>query len=706
MGPSSIANKIKESREQGYSDEEIVQAASQHDPEFAEKYVASVQAGHSPSEILNFLSPESARMSIASQEKEPTASEVFAHSGLLPGKGFATGAIKGLGLKRLLPEEEQEPKEGELPGRLTGEAIKYGSIAKALGPLTNTVLAPLGTAGLITEAGLVGAGGGALTKLLEEGELPTSKETALEYAIGAGVGAAGKLIGSGVKKAKEFFKPSGKAPLENITQTPYEVSKAAQEAIEKPIKPGAFQEIHTTQPSKPESLRGRVSRGGQAFGINVRATPRHPNTEQSILQAFPYEIHSSRNGGQLATNLIRQADESGYQAVNEAYEISRVLNEHVHAVDPQLAQRLQQRISMVDNSLLPTGVQEGLRKDAQQLFDRLAVRNEAGQLNYRPVSNQQIIDTIQNIHHKMKFEFEHGEASNIYNLLLSDLEDALARRSLIAGEEAAVQANRNARDLYRSWAEEFNTPAARRFRNINKDDFEARFNFLKKSDNFIELRPILERSQEGRELIGAIQADIVEKELGQFMKNPRALTQRQLERKLRELSETLSERQVEHIREVFNRERAVFNRRVREQPTIAKQEKQREALTKKAAKDAGIEPEKFWKEMDSRSGIQKVRNELRNKPTEYNAIRDVKAREIIYGGKTTPGSGREMAERLRVSKNKDLMIELYSEKEYNDLLKALDDIGDKEAKKEMIKKALIKIGVATGTISKYSVLLL
>lgn len=631
----------------------------------------------------------------------------------IPGHKYLSGALSSV-----LPEVKEEPgfEVHKKAGEIIGAGTTIAALATPLGRAVNAVIG--GATGFGAAAVTSGLTGG-LYKVLDtaqkEGRMATEEEIRDEAALFIGLDGAVKLAGQIFKYARgqPAFGGPPKAPklpkekkLEAKTDlTPYEASKAATEALPKePSKPGPFQEIRTTQPNRPESLRGRVTPGGRQFGIDIRTTPRHPNTEQSVLQAFPYEIHSARHGGELATNLIRTADETGFEAVNEAYRVSRAMNETIIATDPQLANRLRERINMVDNTLLPTNVQEGLRRDAEELLGNLVANEERMVLNNenllvrqnvptpQPVSNQQIIDTIQNIHHKMKFEYEHGEATNIYNLLISDLEQALARRAATSGEQGAIQANQHARETYRDWAEQFNTPTARRFRNLNKEDYESRFNFLKKPDNFRELEPILNQTQEGRELIGAVRTEIVEKELGKFMKNPRAATQRELERKLRELGEVLTDEQVDHIRAVFNRERATFNRRVREQPTLAKQEKQHEALTKKAAQDTGIEPEKFWKEMDTRTGIQKIRNDLKGKSVEYNAIRDVKGREIVYGGNTTPGTGKEMAARLRVSKNKDLMIELYDEETYKALLASAEELEGKQATREMIKYHAKKIG--------------
>lgn len=92
-------NKISQSREAGYSDEEIGSFLSQKDPEFQQKYNQSIESGYSPSEILNFVSkpvPEKQFLQKEQPKQEQGLGTDIARVGMQAAIGLSEGMPLGM----------------------------------------------------------------------------------------------------------------------------------------------------------------------------------------------------------------------------------------------------------------------------------------------------------------------------------------------------------------------------------------------------------------------------------------------------------------------------------------------------------------------------------------------------------------------------------------------------------------------------------
>ncbi len=465
------------------------------------------------------------------------------------------------------------------------------------------------------------------------------------------------------------------------------------------------------------SLQGRVTEGGQPLGIRSPTLPPPTRIQNEVGNIIsPRRISNPTEAGERNVAGVRASDVVDRQAVNDAYTTSRQANEGLILPQEELANEIRAGLEELNSwgANAPPAV-ENIRTKLQSGLNELIEFNEAGEaIGYRPVSNQYLLDKAKALRDDMQYGFQHGDSYNINRPYVEAYQDAVERTAEALGNTEAATANRVARTKYREWAELYNNPYIRRYRNRIVNQPTTLFESSLSIDNYRTLDNVLSRSRDGAILSNETRRALVDNELKGFYKDPQKVSIEKLNETLNDLRPILNPGEEDAIRRVFIENKSSMKARGRkvsgeekpEAPKAKTATKPPEGPTsvdipnkpnlkdtpemKEARKRADITEDQLQRYLKSKNGFDKIKEMMGpGKANEqiYNELVKHKARDILYGGKMRPNfKGTELSDRLNVRKDRELMEQLFSKEIVEEIDKAAIEIGQENVTKESLKR--------------------
>lgn len=470
--------------------------------------------------------------------------------------------------------------------------------------------------------------------------------------------------------------PPGGGPPSRLR--PYE---EAARALSTPEVPAEVPPPPRLQAQLPET-RGQGTLQGRQAQVLPEGVPFRPQGEITEPAdrigniVSPQRFRNTTQGGQAVTNDIRLKDEGAYRQVNQLYDNSRELNRGFQEIHPQLVQRLQNRIAEIDAIAHPSGPQQQLRTTMQAQLNRLAQFDAEGNIiGYTPVSNQALIDQIQASRHAVDYDFGHGKPKNIFRPFIQDLQDAAIAAAERNNPEAAT-ALREAQTAYRDWVTVFDNDYIRPFRDLSNRDFSKNFKTLMQSDNYNVVREILETTPGGQEFSRGIRREIVEDKLAPFLKDPKKANIRDFDKTIRELEAISPAEELSGIRREFMQSRKgppFIRARVQEKPAL-----------RAAEKAMNMTLEDIQKEMNSVSGIMRIRDKLPK--TIYEPVAQSKVHSILHENQISKKfTGNDLKRVLNKEAENNLLSTLIGEEAVEDARLVAEKLGDRQMTIDNVK---------------------
>lgn len=429
----------------------------------------------------------------------------------------------------------------------------------------------------------------------------------------------------------------------------------------------------------------------QDIGLRPTPTRQTPNLQDQVGDIFsPNRFYNTTQGGQAFRNEIMNIDEDVYRGVNDLYRHSRELNSEINEIHPQLVNRLQGRVAELEAIPEPSDVQRRLIRASNNILERLAAFDEAGNpTGFLPINNQVLIDQIQSLRQIIDYDFAHGNTKNIFRPLINDLQDSALRAAESSGRPEAAEAINEARSAYRAWVEAFDNDYVRPFRDASNQDFSKLFKSSLDFDESNMLRNILGLTERGEQLANASTREIVEKHLSKFFENPRGANPREFDKTLRELEAVITPEQAQQVRNQFREASRRPNIRATQSP--ARQPTTDERI---AARYEETKPEDIQKMMSSRTAIKQLRQDFSNNAQKrqiFDRLSKQKMRSILREGNIEKEfTGDDLYKFLNKEKNYELFSEFLGESETEALRKSAKDIGKAQVKSEVRKKNISK----------------
>ena len=491
-------------------------------------------------------------------------------------------------------------------------------------------------------------------------------------------------------------------------------AKTLEESIAKENAPGpGFDALKDQGQGQGRSLQGRVTAGGEDIGVRptterIRPSATESNLENVLDRVHVNELGNKRIAGETLKNTVMDLDNARYSYVNDLYTDANALNANVQTFHPELAHQLQTRLDEIERIPHPSTVQQNLKRSTRNILNSIAEIEEGVIVGYRDINNKVLIDQIQSLRQIVDFDFEHGSPKNIFRPLIGDIQESVYQAAANAGDARAAQSLARANQEYGTWTREFNNDYINSYRDTTNQSYEQLLDKNLKPDHFNVVRNLAGNTENGREILGAIQREYVEKKLNDFVKNPYLVRSRAFRKTMTELESILTPEQLNAVRtEMESQVPASFRRTAKpkvkpEMPKPAKPrdlQKELDVISKdlKAAeKYTGKTTAKIRELSDTTEGVAQLKQDLsrtKNGEQIFNKLAKEKIQNIVYGGKIKSTlKGSEIYDILNQEKNYAL-IEAYTSPE--EAAAALD-MAEKLAKKKFTLENLSKISKKAG----------
>lgn len=440
----------------------------------------------------------------------------------------------------------------------------------------------------------------------------------------------------------------------------------------------------------------------------TETVPTTRNTVGNIISSN--EITNPTDAGRSLQSIVRQTAVNERKPVNELYNKSEQLNGSVEEPAIPLAHWIEEKMSKLEEIPSKSGPTKQLLSSYEQVLQAIAELDENGNIiAYKPISNKILLDQAKELRNKVDFDFEAGNPTKIFKDFIEELQNQAERAALESGNEAAYQANIDARTAHRQWKNRYDHDYIRQLRDESVRDYQSAFDKSLKIDNYQKIEPILKQSNPGGNLLTAIQREAVQDQLKPAIENPGRFDAEARQLLLRDLEPITTPEQ----RTALNDTLKIARKEAPAQPKAPKLKEPPKKPTLKEAtppeepkqpkalevpqkpklkqtphmryleKQLGITPEQLYKEMDTPTGIDKVKKVLSKtekgrdilKTLEKNEVKD-----IIYGEKIAePKTGKEIYDRVNKKANYDKLVEWIGQEAADTFLEKAKEIGDKPA---------------------------
>lgn len=445
-----------------------------------------------------------------------------------------------------------------------------------------------------------------------------------------------------------------------------------------------------------------------------------PTTRNSVGNIISQtEITNPTSAGRSLQTLVRDIAQHERRAVNELYRISEELNMNVETIAPELASWIQDRISQLEEIPELSGPSKQLLRSYQSMLKTIVEFDENGHISgYKEIPNRVLLEQAKELRNKIDYDFAEGNPTRIFQDFIDQLQDQAERAAQEVGNDAAYNANIQARTAHRHWKNRYDRDFIRQLRDVSDSDFQSAFNKSLSVDNIMKLDPILSQSQPGGNLLSAIRREAVQEHMKGPINNPNNYTTEQKLLLLRDLEPITTSQQRSAISDTLT----LAQRETPTQPKPPKLKEKPKSPTAKVPqkkpkqktpepfkfpekrnfqdtpymkyleKQMSIGPEGLFKKLNDTKGIKEVRSTLSKTPKGkqvFEKIRDNQVKDIAYGNKIRePKTGKELYDTFNKKENYDLITEWYGEKTANEMLSTFEKIGGKEVNKTSLEKTL------------------
>ncbi len=686
-----------------------------------------------PQEKTSYKKPLETPISSSEEYKKMSASEKIQYAKDLEreqrfgfSKAFSKGALSGatFGASENIPGFETEETEGEPSlaggfGEIVGSAAPIMKIAKTLSPLTKAafknapkVFQPLeklmhsfGT-GSALESGKQAVKGIA-GKEVDISEIPkTGAAFATLDAFIRGAGALGKkFLGLSPKVQAEVLE-KGIIP-EGLPKSQYETAEEMLNLVKEKQAENKFPAFpkKVEGGEKPTALTSQRITAPEDIGLRPAPLKEASLLEDQVGGLFSEKkFYNSTEGGKALKSEIMKIDDDVYRGVNELYKTSKELNSGINEIHPELAEKVLNRVKELEAIPEPSDVQKRVIRASNNILEDLVKVSENGEISgYTPINNQTLIGQVQSLRQIVDYDFAHGNTKNIFRPLINDIQDSVLRAAENSGKPEAAQAINDARSAYRTWVEAFDNDYIRPFRDSSNKDFSKLYKSSLDLDESNVLRNILNISDDGVKLSNATTREIVEKNLGKYLENPRSMNTKEFEKTMRELDAVITPEQSQQVRELFRKESQPFVRAKKETPKKATPEEEI------ASKYKNSKPEDIQKKMNTRSGIKELREDFSKTPAKrdlFERLKNQKIRSVLREGNIEKEfTGDELYKFLNKEKNYELFSEMLGEAETESLRMSAKEIGAQQVKSEVRKKGMHTIAKKAAAYKAFELLI-
>jgi hypothetical protein len=445
-------------------------------------------------------------------------------------------------------EEKYRSALGEAVGYIPTQDTMESFVEKHLGiPLTPKTSAQKTIRTAAETAGLTP--GNMLTKTIAGGTQPVIESAMKEAGVPEAIASPLSQVTAGGAGAVFTKTPRlGANSVESLQPSMIETAKKAKGFLPEEAK------------IRGEPISKKVTAEGEKLGIELPELRLPTSTRQQVGRTIsPNRFQNSTHGGKEIKSEIASLDKEMYSDINKKYTLSRSLNKDIEDIHPELVDKLNARLTELEAVPSLSGPRASVKKTIEDLIDRLSVRTPNGGFDYKPISNQSLIDQVQNLREKIDFDFAHGSPKNIIKPVISDINEAAIKS---AGKHpTALKALQDANSSYAEWADVFDNDIIRPFRDKSNKQYSGLYKASSDLDKFNVIKDALSRSEKGIKLSNSLKRDIVESRLMPYFEDMKKTLGEGFQDTISELEAVASPKELGEIKNILNKNRKFMGQR-------------------------------------------------------------------------------------------------------------------------------------------------
>lgn len=411
---------------------------------------------------------------------------------------------------------------------------------------------------------------------------------------------------------------------------------------------------------------------------------------------------SPTRGGYQIENAVLAPDREMYERNSKRYDLSRKLTTNVRDIVVPMVQTLTADFDELENLGAKSDVTRKYQGQLKGILDKYG----AG-AGYQEFSAADLIKDIQELNRSAAYDFEHGEAKNIFRRAIGVMNEQVTNMLANSQDPRVLRAWQNAKEGHAEWSELFNNDYILPWRDKSNKNYSSKFNDSLTADNFPQINRVLQLSSDGKKLSQALKGQLVSSALG---KDPGTLSPQEVSARLTPFDHILGQDEIASIQRKHTQlqgRTAGLKARARaitppEAPAELKAPRLRpiEPPPAQAIPETPFleltEPE-LVKKFDTIEGIRELKRAVGGSP-ELEGLFEVAAQDAIQnwltdGKVNARPTGQDMYKFLNDRNNHRKMAELVGEPEVNQLMDLFEKIGKDEVSRSFATdagKALLK----------------
>lgn len=276
-----------------------------------------------------------------------------------------------------------------------------------------------------------------------------------------------------------------------------------------------------------------------------------PNISEEIPKSLSKErIHNTTTGGMELEKAVAKPYEELTAQENKAYEISKKANKSIEAIHPELVDDLRSSIQELEKIPDPSAPMRRYIVSSRKLLRDLAeIDHSGGVVGYKPISNQTLINQIQEYNQIPQFDFPTDTKTGIFKSLIRKLTESIEKTA--AKNPEAIQSWQKAKEIHSRKSDLFADRDVYKWTKLADKNYSKEYLNSIDIDKIRKMTRVLELSEEGKSALQKLKRDLVEKVFDEHFSVSGRFDKKEISRALAELEPVLTPEELKAIELLF-----------------------------------------------------------------------------------------------------------------------------------------------------------
>lgn len=310
----------------------------------------------------------------------------------------------------------------------------------------------------------------------------------------------------------------------------------------------------------PSGTTGEIGSEFSALGKSIKEGFLGKSLSKTVPEIFTTkELPNTTNSGIALEEAIHTNDATAYKPLDKLYRTSEKLNAAYEQTHAPLMQKLVNKVQEWEKIPAPSAPLQRAINDAKKMISELGESYNGNIVGYRPISNQNLIQQVQEWRKAADFEYPHGSDTGAIKSLISDVTTAIddTAKSLSSTPQGrkAVASWDKAKSAYSKWAEIFRNPVVDKWRKLTDKAYSKNYLSSLNLDDIRQLTPALELSADGQAQLQILKRRMAEKLLKEYFDLGGKFKKGEISEILSELESIYTQEEIKALKTAFEESR-------------------------------------------------------------------------------------------------------------------------------------------------------